>query len=115
MVQLKNSIIAGSLQGDDCAGALVSRGHNLIQDPGDCTLTGEMTGTIIGHDSRMGDLIEDGPRAGSRELLADSPVIDAGTNDGCPTDDLRNAPRPRDGRQAGVATCDIGAIEYQPG
>lgn len=83
------------------------------EDPGDCRLIGDTTGNLLGDDPRMGQLIEDGPRAGSRDLLPDSPVIDAGTNDGCPVDDLRHAPRPRDGRGTGQATCDLGAIEYQ--
>lgn len=114
VTRLKNSIIAGSLQGGDCAGEIVTRGHNLIQHTGGCGLVGDTTGNITGRDPRMGELIEDGPRAGSQDLLPESPVIDAGTNDGCPSVDLRNTPRPRDGRGVGRATCDIGAIEYQP-
>lgn len=114
VVQLKNSIVAGSLRGDDCSGQIVSRGYNLIQSVGDCRLVGDTTGNVLGRDPRMGELIEDGPRAGSRELSSDSPVIDAGTNDGCPADDLRDQSRPRDGRGTGRPTCDIGAIEYQP-
>jgi len=114
VAQIKNSIVAGSLRGDDCAGQIVTRGYNFIQSLGDCRLVGDTAGNIIGRDPRMGELIEDGPRAGSRDLSSDSPVVDAGTNDGCPADDLRNQPRPRDGRGTGRPTCDIGAIEYQP-
>jgi CSLREA domain-containing protein len=114
VAQIRNSIIAGSLQGGDCAGEIVSRGHNLIQHTDGCRLIGDTTGNITGRDPRLGELIEDGPRAGSQDLLPESPVIDAGTNDGCPPDDLRNSSRPRDGRGAGRATCDIGALEYQP-
>lgn len=114
VTQIKNSVIARSLQGGDCAGEIVSRGHNLIQDTGGCGLVGDSTGNITGRDPELDELIEDGPRAGSQDLLPRSPVIDAGTNDGCPSDDLRGSSRPRDGRGAGRALCDIGAIEYQP-
>ena len=115
LMQIRSSVVAGSLQGNDCSGAIFSRGHNLLQDPGDCQLVGDATGNLLNRNPRMGELIEDGPRAGSRDLQADSPLVDSGTNDGCPSDDLRNAPRPRDGRGTGTATCDVGAIEYQPG
>lgn len=114
VVQLLNTTLAGSLQGSDCAGVVVSRGHNLIEQPDGCELVGDLTGILLGRDPLMDELIEDGPRAGSRDLLPESPVVDAGTNDACPDSDLRGAPRPRDGRGTGQATCDIGAVEYQP-
>lgn len=40
-----------------------------------------------------------------------SPVVDAGTNGGCPATDPRGVPRPLDGNGDGAPVCDIGAHE----
>jgi hypothetical protein len=48
---VKNTVIAGntgpSALGPDCSGPLVSFGHNLIQNPTGCSVTGDITGTVF--------------------------------------------------------------------
>ncbi len=47
-------------------------------------------------------------------LRAGSPCIDAGTNEGAPTEDIDGNPRPIDGDRDGTAITDMGAYEYVP-
>lgn len=49
---------------------------------------------------------------GDYSLTADSPCIDAGTNEGAPSIDMQGFMRPMDGNSDGIRTCDIGAYEY---
>jgi len=52
--------------------------------------------------------------AGDYHLKPTSPCIDAGTNDGAPTNDLNGDSRPYDGDGDGVAIVDMGADEVWP-
>jgi len=91
------------LQG--CGGSGVSwdaacgtdNGHNIDADP--LFLRNPdpgPDGSWDGIDDDYGDL----------HLRADSPVVDTGTNSGCPPSDLDGTPRPVN------AICDMGAFEY---
>ncbi|WP_333889545.1 right-handed parallel beta-helix repeat-containing protein, partial [Caldilinea sp.] len=109
---LKNTIVANSINGD-CVGSLSGANlNNLIEDSANaCGLTDGSNGNIIGQDPNLGTLI------GSPAyfpLLPVSPAIDAGTNDGCPSDSQNGVARPQDGNGDGTATCDIGAFEQLP-
>lgn len=106
-IQLANTIVAQSANGDNCASAMgigiTSLGHNLSDD-NSCNLitTGDMTNT----NPLLGSLQNNGGATPTRALLAGSPAINAGDNNGCPATDQRGISRP----QAGI--CDIGAYEF---
>ncbi len=101
-VDVINSIIAGSVSGGDCVGALRTSRNNLIEDGScDAALTG---------DPQLGDMrpaSEDGPLV-YFPLLPNSPAIDQAECDEEIPIDLVGTPRPQ-----GDA-CDIGAIEFAP-
>jgi CSLREA domain-containing protein len=52
--------------------------------------------------------------AGTYPLLPGSQAIDRGTNTGCPAADQLGFARPVDGNGDSIATCDPGAVEYDP-
>jgi hypothetical protein len=109
---LKNVIIANSTSGGDCvnnSSALnASSSNNLIKDAANaCGLTDGVNGNIIGSDPALGALADNGGSTQTFALLAVSPAIDAGTNNGCPATDQRGVTRPQG------AKCDIGAYEKE--
>jgi hypothetical protein len=100
---IDNSIVAAN-SGGNCAGAVVSRGHNL-DDGTSCGFSG--TGDKSGADAKLGPLGEHGGPTPTRMPLAGSPAIDAGDAATCPSSDQRGVARPQGGG------CDIGAVEVQ--
>jgi uncharacterized repeat protein (TIGR01451 family)/CSLREA domain-containing protein len=109
-----NTILAGNSdrgeQAPDCAGALTSGGHNLIQRIAGCAIT-SASGDRIGANPQIGLLADNGGRVPTHALLAGSPAIDAGNQDTCELRDQRGVARPRDGDGVGPPVCDIGAYE----
>ena len=112
---IENTIVAGNDDGSggapDCAGAVVSNGHNLIQSLAGCSLTGDLASSIFGRDPLLGPLTDNGGPTFTRALLAGSPAIDAGPatcGDVVSDVDQRGLPRPQ------FVTCDIGAYEFAP-
>lgn len=96
----------------DCSGPLSSFGYNLIQSTAGCTLTGTLTGNIIGQSPKIGPLQDNGGSTWTHALLADSPAINAGNPSGsffdyCLSVDQRGVSRPIGPR------CDIGAYEAE--
>jgi len=112
-IELVNTILAGA--NDQCIGTgdIISLGHN-IDSSSSCGLT--EPGDLSATDPRLEPLQNNGGNpAESHHPMIDSPAIDGGTNDPCPSSDQRGSsiafPRPLDGNSDGQAVCDIGAIE----
>ncbi len=86
---------------------ITSLGHNLssscnLAAPGDITSTNFLLAPLGNY----------GGPTPTFNLLPGSPAIDAGDNSMCPATDQRGVARPIDGNKDGVATCDIGAVEF---
>jgi CSLREA domain-containing protein len=91
----------------NCAASVTSTGHNLLNFVGSgCTGFNRPT-DIIDPDPKLDDLGRYGGPTETVSLQLDSPAIDAGGNNGPPTDQ-RGVPRPRGPRY------DIGAFERRP-
>jgi len=113
--ELRMAIVAGNTGGDCVSrGAQISAQYSLIQDSDPSRTCGLTTvGTnLIGVDPKLELDLRDlrAPGLWGGRLvhlpLPDSPVINAGTNTDCPSQDQLGFPRPLGDR------CDIGAIEF---
>ena len=111
----RNTIIAHSVSGGDCAGAgpFTSLGHNLDSD-GTCNLGA--TGDLSSTNPLLTSLQDNGGPTFTHGLLAGSPAIDAGNpatpgsgGNACESTDQRGVTRPQ------LAACDIGAYEAASG
>ncbi len=121
-VVIKNTIIAHNTDSNpdgkaDCqfnsAGVFdVAGNHNLDSD-NSCGLSAAM-GDLPATDPLLGPLQLNGGTTRTMVPALSGPVVDAGENSTCETDDQRGATRPLDGDKSGVATCDIGAVEVLP-
>ena len=102
--QLKNSILAHSLQGGSCAGiAPTSLGYNVVDD-GSCALGGP--GDLPAADPRLGEWDDHGGPTPTYPLLRGSPAVDLVGAGACTVAaDQRGVPRPQGPR------CDSGAFE----
>ncbi len=122
-VEIGNSIVAQNVARDayrnlleaSCMGTIESAGYNLIGTDEGCSLTGDLTGNLIGLDPRLPDLpILDPDNTWGYPPLPDSPAIDAGNpappgsgGGACEPQDQRGLARPQG------AACDIGAYEFE--
>ena len=94
-IYLRNSIVGGGGEADDCSGGLTQARGNLSED-GTCITTG-----VFG-DPTIGELTGSPPW---RPPLDGSPALDAADPAYCLETDQAGTPRPQGGG------CDIGAIE----
>jgi hypothetical protein len=85
----------------DCAGPVISLGHNIDTD----TTCNFHAAGDLGTDPLLQALASNGGPTQTELLALKSPAIDKGDNSQCPTTDQRGQPRPNG------ATCDIGAVE----
>ncbi len=105
----RNSIIADNRadEGQEVFGVTVSRGHNLLKANSQAHFS-RSAGDILGMDPKIGGLKNHGGGSYTHALLAGSPAIDSGDNEGAPSYDQRAYARMFN------ATVDIGAYEYDP-
>jgi large repetitive protein len=108
-VTIGGSIIGRTGVADSCAGTLpfTSANDNIDQD-GSCGLAGVNDRVV---DPQLGPLGDNGGPTQTHMPLAGSPAVDTASG-GCPTADQRGIGRPADGNGDGVATCDVGAVEF---
>jgi hypothetical protein len=108
------SVLANN-NGPDCAGILISDGHNALGSNAGCTL--RPAAALQGH--TVADQMNIDPRLGARQdngvagnahypLLADSTLINAGGTIGKFCTQLDQIGNKR------TSICDIGAIEFKP-
>jgi CSLREA domain-containing protein len=110
-VRIKNSIIALSTAGNDCIGGgpLTTQGNNIDSD-NSCNFN--LSNDQHGVDPQIEALGDNGGPTLTHALKAGSPAIDQGDNTDCPQTDQRGAFRPADGDGDQIATCDVGAVEF---
>lgn len=110
---LKSTIVANSLNGDNCVGTVTSEGHNLSDD-GSCGLAAQ--GDQPNTDPLLRPLGDYGGPTRTAALRPTSPAVDAGFADGTTTDQ-RGLPRivnyPHVPKAAGGDNSDIGSFELQ--
>jgi hypothetical protein len=104
-LKVKNTIVANSPVGGDCAGAVTNEGFNLSSD--------SSCGFNPVPNLMLGPLANNGGPTLTYMPQPGSPAIDF-VAAGCPPpdSDQRGAKRPVDGDSNGSARCDAGAVEY---
>ncbi len=110
-VRFKNTIVADSTAGDNCAyknGVSITLGYNL--DSGDTCNFHDPTTDLINTPPNLGPLQDNEGPTLTHALLGGSLAIDRGDNIDCPKTDQRGAFRPADGGSGII--CDMGAFEY---
>jgi CSLREA domain-containing protein len=102
-LSLHNSIVAGDAI-TNCVGTIIDAGYNL--ESADTCGFSPTNGSLVNTDPLLGQLQANGGPTWTHALLAGSPAINAGSNEGCPPIDQRGIARPA------LGACDIGAFEY---
>jgi len=117
LVNVRNSIVARNSIGPrsggaDCYGVITSQGYNLIEDTGNCVISGSSVGNIVGVDPKLAPLFDYGSGVPTHLLLPGSPALDTGNpaaagsgGSACLAVDARGASRT-------PSRCDMGAYEY---
>lgn len=108
---ITNSIVASNVPASNCSGTITNGGHNL--DTGTTCGWGSSNGSMSNTDPHLGPLANNGGETQTHALSAESPAVDAGGQDFCPSIDQRGIKRPIDGNNDGSTICDIGAFERE--
>lgn len=114
-LRLGNTVVAGT---GGLSGAIEALGWNLIEDPHDAVLLGEVATVRTGIDPMLTMLGDFGGGILTHLPRPSSPVLDAGDPLGCFDEagnplafDARSEVRVQDATGAGAPRCDIGAVE----
>ncbi len=107
---LTNTVIAGSPV-LDCVDVITPISVNLNSFVGDGTCAAGAVDLLTG-DPLLGPLANNGGVTQTHLPLSGSPLVDAGTNADCPTEDQTGMPRAIDGDADDDAECDIGSVEF---
>ena len=102
----RNVVIAGS-DGGDCLLAGVNFTGNVANFIEDGSCDPDFSGNPM-----LGPLQNNGGATMTHAPLSGNPLVDAGDNGECVSDDQTGTPRPIDGDADGSADCDIGAVEF---
>lgn len=108
IINLSNTIVAFN-NPVNCAGPITSNGNNL-DNTTSCNFTA--AGDLLNTNPLLGPLQNNGGTLLTDALSMGSPAIDAGNNATCAAVDERGVARPVDGNGDSIATCDMGAYEY---
>jgi CSLREA domain-containing protein len=128
-VTAENSLVAdnarpdgGGLKDDDCHGKLESAGYNLVEWPGGCVLTGDLSTLITHQDPQLAPLDDNGGPTRTHKIPLESVAVEAGNPAGCAgsggallDEDQRGHKRHMDGDGDQVDRCDLGAYENGDG
>ncbi len=104
ILNLRNTIIANSIGGQDCGAVAISANINNLIEDGSCA-------PAFSGDPLLGLLQSNGGQTPTQAPMPGSLAIDNGDNAACEPKDQRNVPRPIDGDGNGTAVCDIGSVE----
>jgi large repetitive protein len=109
-ITTKNTIVAGSTDGDNCKNDGTIKGDYNLDSGVSCNFSSahDQSGT----DPLLDPLGDNKGLTWTHALQEGSPAIDRGTNSDCPLTDQRGALRPADGDGAESIVCDIGAYEH---
>ncbi|MSQ85110.1 MAG: hypothetical protein EXR77_19920 [Myxococcales bacterium] len=106
-IAMKNTLIAGSVKGNDCGGnsALTANVSNFVED---ASCSASLSGN-----PKLGALASGGGPTQTLALLVGSPAIDAGDDAVCAAAPVSKVDQRGTARPQGVH-CDIGAFELVP-
>lgn len=104
---------------DDCGGALVSEGHNVVRSVTSCNFLEPEQNNVLDGKPSLGALKNNGGRTATYALKANSLGIDLGDPNRCEDpqgneipSDQRGYARSVDGNAVGGAYCDVGSFEF---
>jgi|GEM_PF-1703164 len=102
-ITLRNTVVADSPSGGNCAGAITNGGGNL--DSGSTCGWGSTGGSLSNTNPTLGPLADNGGPTKTHALSLGSPAIGKGLSGNCPSVDQRGVKRPQS------SLCDMGAYE----